>query len=262
MATIQLFTWNLRGCEASLVVFARHLAGLLRRQEAFIIAVQECFEDSAAVVARVHDLGGGLVHATGNGPMIVFCSEPLEQYAIRSDVVDTVGGRLVLTRATLAGQRLAIVNYHGEADGLNGSPHHVERGGIASEARWRVDEHAKNDPVIMLGDFNAQPTSPEIVSRYCFSFAPEPAPSSRYSHNRARAALRVAPLRIQPGRGTYRFSSSSLGASWQVLDFLVVDASLAVQTYVLEHLDGEPLTDGLKPTVSDHLPVAGTLDLP
>lgn len=262
MPTIQLLTWNLCKRDAPLPVFVRHLASLSRRQEAFIAAVQECFEDAATMVARVQDLGGAAVYATGNGTMSVFCSEPLEPNAIRDDIIDTIGGRLVLTRATLAGQRLAVVNYHGMADGLHGSPHHTERGGIASETRWRIDEHAKGDPVVMLGDFNAAPTSLEVVSRFCFSLAPEPAPSSSYSHNRARSTLRIAPLDVPPGSGTYLFESTSQGTSWRVLDFLATGPGLAVQTRVLDILDGEPLTNGLRPTLSDHLPVAGTLDLP
>ncbi|WP_437323297.1 endonuclease/exonuclease/phosphatase family protein [Sorangium sp. So ce381] len=262
MPTIQLLTWNLCKRDAPLSVLVRHIASLSCRQEAFIAAVQECFDDSDTVVRRVRDLGGAAVYATGNGTMSVFCSAPLEANASRDDVIDTIGGRLILTRTILAGQRLAIVNYHGMPDGLDGSPHHTERGGIASEARWRIDEHAKGDPVVVLGDFNAAPTSPEVVSRYCFSLAPEPAPSSGYSHNRARSTLRIAPLDVTPSSGTYLFTSTSQGTSWRVLDFLAAGPGLAVRTRVLDILDGEPLTNGRKPTLSDHLPVAGTLDLP
>jgi hypothetical protein len=93
------------------------------------------------------------LHGGGRGENSLSKATP-----VRSGYIDTIGGRLVLTRATLAGQRFAIVNYHSMADGLHGSPHHTERGGIASETRWRIDEHAKGDPVVMLGDFNAAPT--------------------------------------------------------------------------------------------------------
>lgn len=147
------------------------------------------------------------------------------------------------------------------AQGLNGSPHPEERGGIASEARWRIDEHAGKDPVIVLGDFNVEPTATEVESVFCFSFAPNPAPGSDCSHNRKRRALRVAPPVVAPGKGTYLLTSTTLGNRWRTFDFLAADHGLAIVTQALTELDGAPLTDGTRPTASDHLPVAGTMDL-
>ncbi|MFS8071862.1 MAG: hypothetical protein ACMG6S_36290 [Byssovorax sp.] len=110
----------------------------------------------------------------------------------------------------------------------------------------------------MLGDFNAEPTDPEVESLYCFSFASSPAPASHKSHNRSRLHLRPAP----PGRGTYLFRSHTKGERWRTFDFVVTSPGLAVQTQALLVLDGVSLIDGTRPSTSDHLPVAGTLDLP
>jgi endonuclease/exonuclease/phosphatase (EEP) superfamily protein YafD len=190
--TINLLTWNLGQREAALDAVVKHVASRSRRAEPFVVAVQESAEDCTAIQARVRALGE-TVEAVGNGGMSVLCSEPL---APIGNPCDPVGLRLVLTGATFAGQRIAIVNYHGMAQGLDGSPHPIERGGIASEARWRIDDHAMDDPVIVLGDFNVEPRDPEIRSRHCFSLAPEPHQGSHWSHNRRRQHLRVvsAPL--------------------------------------------------------------------
>jgi endonuclease/exonuclease/phosphatase family metal-dependent hydrolase len=257
--TINLLTWNLGKHEAALTALVRHVAARSRGAEHFVVAVQESLPDYAEIQARVQ-AEGGTVEVVGNGGMSILCSERLEPRVAPLD--DGVGLRLVLTRATFAGQRLAIVNYHGEPQGLAGAPHPVERGGIASEARWRIDEHAAGDPVIVLGDFNIRQHDPEILSRHCFSFAPEPAPSSRRSHNRDRQDVRIAYAHLPPGvHGTYRLRSSTRGTVWETLDFLAASATLAVQMQVRDELNGEPLTDGMKPTLSDHLPVAGILDL-
>jgi endonuclease/exonuclease/phosphatase family metal-dependent hydrolase len=258
--TIHLLTWNLNKRDAALDAFTRHIASLSNRRESFIAAVQECADEHVDIVARVERLGSAKVHAIGNGTLSVLCSEPLTPMAPPRDAV---GNRLVLTRAEFAGRRLAIVNYHGMADGSAGSPHLTERGGIASEARWRIDDHAGGDPVIVLGDFNAEPTSPEIESLYCFSFAPDPAQASGRSHNRDRSILRVFPPRVAPPwDGTYARRSHTRGASFRLLDFFAAGPKLAVvQASVLHVLDGVPLTDGTAPILSDHLPVQGTLDL-
>lgn len=262
MPTIKLLTWNLQKRDAALEALASHTAALSRQAAPFIVAVQECADDHMAIAARVRSLGGGVVHSMGNGTMSVLCSAPVTQAAAPRD---SVGDRLVLTDATFDGRRLAIVNYHGMARGGAGSPDEVERGGIASEARWRIDDHAAGGPVIVLGDFNAEPTSAEIQSIFCFSFAPEPPPASGRSHNRDRSILRVFPPRlVTPSKGTYAWRTShARGSGWRVLDYFVAGPNLAVQQVgVLRKLGGKRLTDGTWPILSDHLPVAGTLDLP
>lgn len=259
MPTINLLTWNLGKRDAALAALVKHVASLSRGAQHFVAAVQESTEDNAAIRARVHQHGAA-VHVVGNGGMTVLCSAPLDPIAIPRDAV---GHRLLLTRATFAGQRMAIVNYHGMARGQRGSPDETERGGIASEARWRIDEHAAGDSVIVLGDFNIEQDRSEIWSRHCFSLAADPDPQSRKSHNRDRQDLRAALPRLPPGiGGTYRLQSGSRGTAWVTLDFLAGGPGLALQTEALGKLEGIPLTDGSKPTLSDHLPVAGTLDLP
>lgn len=258
MATIHLLTWNLDNREAALDALAKHVATCSLRGEQFVVAVQECADDAQAILARVKDYGAAAVNAVGNGGMRVLCSEPLHA---PGNPRDAVGMRLVLTRTSFAGRRFAVVNYHGEAQGLDGSPDPTERGGIASEARWRIDEHAAGDPVVVLGDFNAEPTDSEVESRYCLSLASIPARGSTRSHNRDRHDLRPAPLQTPMG-GTYLLRSGTRGHRWRTLDFIATGPNLAVQTTALSTLNGAPLTDGVIPTTSDHLPVAGTLDLP
>ncbi len=138
MPTIHLLTWNLDQRDAALEAIARDVARRCWRGEQVVAAVQECAEDASAIAAKVQSYGGATVHAAGNGTMSVLCSEPLEEPPIPRDAV---GLRLVLTRTTFAGRRIAIVNYHGCAQDLTGSPDETERGGIASEARWRIDDH-------------------------------------------------------------------------------------------------------------------------
>jgi endonuclease/exonuclease/phosphatase family metal-dependent hydrolase len=253
--TINLLTWNLNKREAALDALAKHVASRSLKGEHFVAAVQECADDAQAITGLLRTYGATKVHVVGNGTMSVLSSEPLQPLTIPCD---TVGMRLLLTRASFAGRSIAIVNYHGEAQGLQGSPDQTERGGIASEARWRIDDHAAGDEVIVLGDFNAEPTDPEVESLYCFSFATSPTPASHKSHNRSRSHLRPAP----PSRGTYLFRSNSKGERWRTFDFVVASASLAVQTQAVLGFDSVPLTDGTRPSASDHLPVAGTLDLP
>lgn len=255
MPTINLLTWNLNKREAALEALVKHVASRSLKGEHFVAAVQECADDAQAITDLLRRHGSTTVHVVGNGTMSVLSSEPLQPLAIPCD---TVGLRLVLTRTRFAGRSIAIVNYHGEAQGLQGSPDPTERGGIASEARWRIDDHAAGDAVIVLGDFNAEPTDPEVESLYCFSFASNPAPASHKSHNRSRPHLRP----VLPSRGTYLFKSQTKGERWRTFDFVATSPGLAVQTEALLLLDGAPLTDGLKPTMSDHLPISGTLDLP
>lgn len=258
MVTVHLLTWNLGNREAALDALAKHIASRSGRGEHFIAAVQECADDAQSVVTKVKSYGATMVNAVGNGGMSILCSEPLDAL---DHARDPVGLRLILTRASFAGQSVAIVNYHGEAQGLAGSPDPTERGGIASEARWRIDDHAAGAPVILLGDFNAEPTDSEVESQHCLSLARAPVLGSTRSHNRDRQDLRVAPLRTPMG-GTYLLRSGTRGHTWRTLDFIAAGPSLAVQTIALSTLDGESLTDGTRPTTSDHLPVAGTLDLP
>jgi len=198
-------TWNLNERDAALATFVKHVASRSNRGERFAAALQECREDAAAIVDMVKREGGSTIYAMGNGTMSILCSEPLDDMLPPRDAV---GQRLLLTKATLAGRRFAIVNYHGNADGQAGALDHFERGGCASEARWRIDNHSQGAPVIMIGDFNADPGSSEITSRYCFSFASQPSPSSLMSHGRERDKLCVAPPRLPTGiEGTYRSAS-------------------------------------------------------
>lgn len=253
MPTIQLLTWNLANREAALDELVTHVSSL---QGSFIVAIQECGDDHLTIQKRVHDLGASNIHSMGNGPMSILCSEPLAPMATPRGV----GLRLLLTEAVFGGHRLKIVNYHGLARGQSGSPELEERGGAASEARWLIDKHAGIEPVVVLGDFNAGPKSPEVTSVYCLSFAAEPSESSRFSHNRDRADLRVcSPKYPSAVTGTYRFKSHSLGTDWHTLDFIAASRSLDVQTEVLGVMNGLPLTTD---PPSDHLPVAGTLELP
>jgi hypothetical protein len=73
---------------------------------------------------------------------------------------------------------------------------------------------------------------------------------------------RLAPIVTPRDSVGLRLRSSTQGIVWETLDFLAASATLAVRMQVRDELDGKPLTDGMKPTMSDHLPVAGTLDLP
>jgi exonuclease III len=250
-------TWNLNKRDALLKIIAEHVARRCQRQEPFIVAVQECMDDHEAIVGMVNGFGGDSVHATGNGTMSVLCSEPLEPTPIPSD---TVGGRLLLTRATFGEKRVAIVNFHGPAQGCDGSPHLTERGGIASEARWRIDSHAGHDPVIVLGDFNALPTDPELTSAFCFSFALEPNPASKRSHDRERQDVRM--VRVEsPQRGTHFYQSGSQGRLWQDFDFLAATRDLVREARALDELDGASLVVDGRLSVGDHLPVAATMEL-
>jgi endonuclease/exonuclease/phosphatase family metal-dependent hydrolase len=257
--TIQLLTWNLAKRDAALDLLAPHVASLA---DAFIIAVQECADDHAAIAAKVQGHGGRVVHSMGNGTMSILCSEPVTPMAPPRDAV---GQRLVLTHAAFAGRRLAIVNYHGTARGIAGALDEVERGGSASEARWRIDEHAAGGSVVVLGDFNADPTSAEIQSMFCFSFATEPSPASGRSHDRDRSILRVfPPPAVTPAAGTYAWKTShTQGPGFRLYDYFAAGPNLTVrQPRVLRKLGRTPLTDGTWPIASDHLPVAGILDLP
>jgi len=257
--TVQLFTWNLHKRQRALNAFVQYIAGLSKQGEAFIAAVQECTEDASAVAAMV-DNEGGKVYARGNGTMSIFCSTELEEPPLPRG---TVGGRLVLTRATLSGRRFAVINYHGHAQGLDGSPDPTERGGIASEARWIIDDHAQRDPAVILGDFNADWDSSEITSLYCFSFAQDPVPRSQFSHQRERSARKLAQLSFPPGcRGTFWWKSGTQGPRWRTFDFIAAGPGVSVETNVLDILNGDTLrTEEKDMPFSDHLPVAGRMTL-
>jgi endonuclease/exonuclease/phosphatase family metal-dependent hydrolase len=214
--------------------------------------------DASAIKAKMQSSCPD-IHVIGNGTMSILCSEPLEDIETPKC---TVGQRLVLSRTAFHGRQLAVINYHGEAQGLQGSPDPTERGGIASEIRWLIDKHAATAEALVMGDFNAEPESSEITSMYCMSFATDPSYTSRRSHDHSRAVLRYVPMTFPAGvQGTKWTKSTSKGKRWQTFDFIVASERLAVMAEACKDLDGELLFDGVKIMLSDHLPVSGTMDL-
>ena len=224
----------------------------------FIISLQECGEDPVAIQRLIRPNGARAAHVVGNGGRSILCSDPLLPCSIPTD---TVGQRFVMSRTDFDGREVAIVNYHGEAKGMSGSPDPTERGGIASEVRWRIDEFSGQSTVIVMGDFNAEPHETEVTSLYCFSFAPAPGLNATCSHNRPRQDIRLAPQTDILG-GTHYLSSTTCGSRWQRLDFLAAPPLLNLRASSLLILEGENLTDNGKPTKSDHLPVAADMVLP
>lgn len=257
MSTIFLLTWNLNKRESAQLSLIKLVANLSTKHSDFIIAVQESDEASRLQYEIRTKIGSPGVHIVGNGTINVICSQPL----LTPPILAGIGSRFVYTEANIYGKSLQIFNYHGFAQQQTQSPLDKERGGIASEFRWLVENLAKSDSVVILGDFNVDINDTEIQSLYCLSLATKSSEKSLVSHNKTRRTLRVRPP--EPGLpGTYLHRYGSRGIRWEILDFMATSEDLPIKPRIFETLHGEQLTNGEKIFLSDHLPVGGFLELP
>lgn len=146
-----------------------------------------------------------------------------------------------------------------------------ERGGAFALFRAHIDEMLDQcRPVVVLGDFNAEPESAEISSPYCF-YARTNRGNLVKRHGRVTGTVRrplivKGPQREEQADGTHYWARREL---WQTMDFVAVSPDLneLVRSTVrlTKVLDVGLLTSSKKgipnkDNFSDHLPVLMDLD--
>jgi endonuclease/exonuclease/phosphatase family metal-dependent hydrolase len=162
---VLLFTWNLNKNEEA---FRLALAHLRSSGYSFIASFQELPPQvGTTVLARevTKTLVGARVRCLGvtpsgrgskHGRVGLFCSPNVGSTA--SDVWHDPRQRMAVV--SVSGARVApllVIGYHGE--NRRDSP---DRGRIGVQAREAIDKHWRADPLVMLGDFNANPFDAEV----------------------------------------------------------------------------------------------------
>jgi endonuclease/exonuclease/phosphatase family metal-dependent hydrolase len=157
-----LLSWNLY---ENLVAFNLALEHLRRSGYGFIACFQELpSEVGTTDLARavLMNLVGDSICCLGvtpagssykHGRVGIFCSPHLRSTA--TDAEHDERQRMAI--ASVLGARmepLLVIGYHGETD--------ISRGRIGTYVRSEINERWRQGPLIMLGDFNANPFDPEV----------------------------------------------------------------------------------------------------
>lgn len=278
MTSITAFTWNLNRSEAAVTLAVDYLSAL---GGAFVAAFQEAPDSLAAALPS----GAGApkliaphassVPATG----IAIVASPNVARDPTAPVFSSE--RLEAVHLLIAGKRCAIAAVHGP-DLVNNSTERdrAEWGLFASDtlhAFWH------DGPLIVLGDFNANPWTSEMTSRRGFLASREAdwrehhRESYRmpYSGVKRRPLLNpMWPLVVQSGWSAASYKGRHEDVSWHLIDQIVISSDLAPSNppprpSVLTQLETASqvvrLVDDqerLSPGWSDHLPVRLDLHLP
>lgn len=134
------------------------------------------------------------------------------------------------------------------------------RGGASALLRANLDELVDTSlPLIVAGDFNAEPTSQELISEYCF-FARTKDHKMVNRHTNATGTRRRPLFVKQADQGTYYYSKEE---RWTKMDFFMVSDELKERVSSVQALTDivgkSLLRNGTKgtpnPKISDHLPV-------
>lgn len=163
-----LFTWNVAKKEEAV----REALFYLRRSGFSFLACLQELPGAWSSTDRARDsterLMGNSVRCLGvtpaaepqgHGRVAIFCSPNIRSNAqdVQSDprqrmaVITVLGGRV---------EPLLVIGYHGES--RQSAPTEHDRGRIGAQARGQVDNHWHQDPMVMLGDFNASPFDAEV----------------------------------------------------------------------------------------------------
>lgn len=163
-----LLTWNLNKSDLAFRLALAHLCG---SGDSFIGCLQELPRD-VGTTATARDVTKGLV---GNavrclgvtpaalphkhGRVGLFCSPSLRSTApdVEHDARQRMAGISVLGAGV---EPLLVIGYHGVS--RQEAPSELQRGRIGADARREIDKRWDRDPLIVLGDFNANPFDAEV----------------------------------------------------------------------------------------------------
>lgn len=192
----------------------------------------------------------------GAKAQLVF-SRSLRLVTVRTDRTK----RAVIARfRTPNGSVLSVVGVHFHDRTALAEPE--ARGGAYALLRRNLDEDLVDHalPLVVMGDFNAEPSSNEITNPFCL-YARTPTHEVVGRHERATGVHRPALHVVVPrGKGTFFYTRNE---SWQTFDFMLVNSMLLnrLTATVCTSILGKTLvTRGRKATPrggvgSDHLPV-------
>lgn len=270
---MKLLTWNLRGRVArkppsfqaldSLLAFLDQAAA----SDDVIACIQEAPLHGRALRQHVEGNSSRLSAVPVEAKAQLIHSRTLElRFARRSNNT----GRTIIARfETAARSRLQIVGLHFHDQGTLAEPE--VRGGAFAWLRANLDELLDSSlPVVVLGDFNAQPRDHEITSPYCF-YARTSRDRVVDRHKKATGKFHdpfyvKEPRHEDHANGTYYFGRDE---GWKTMDFLAVSKHLDARVTSIVRLT-ELLGKGLltssekgipnKDKFSDHLPVLTELD--
>lgn len=270
-----LFTWNLKKSEKA---FRLAIAHLRQAGEAFVAAFQELptkYQFEAAVIEETRELSAGDVQCLcmrGSrrtpGRVGIFASGEISSGAVTQDKK----ARTAIVSIAIGndGPELTVVAIHG-LDRRN-YPHDYTRTPLAKDLRAQVDSvWTRKHPLIVMGDFNAEPYDPEISTESgIFALRDR---SEVYNHENGDGPLplynpmwHLLPEAMghepRPG-GSYWYRTPAYGIRWRLSDQILVSRELvevlAGPPTIISEINGERLTnpDGTpdRGEFSDHLPV-------
>lgn len=271
---MRFLTWNLGRGERAFRLALSHLAGLSGE---FVAALQE-LPPSASSTAKARRLSGSLtqnrvkcLNVMGStrapGRLGLFTSRELSATDFKQDGNQRMG---MMALKSKRWSELYVVGVHA-VDRRNVSSEYA-RGTLAGLSRLEIEAFWKpNRPLVVMGDFNADPYHPEVSGRLGL-FAVR---DRREAHRDWESTLVAGPMRplynpmwrllpenpSGPG-GTFVLNSGDQGIRWRLCDQILVSREL------MDKLDGPPqilsMLVGTKLTtaagnpsgrISDHLPV-------
>ena len=268
-------TWNLKGTERAFRLVLDHLRGV---KEPFVAAFQELPEivdSKSKAVRQTLALCGNHVQCLGvigslraPGRLGLFSSDDVK--ATEPTTTDQ-NSRMAMTVVDVAGRSsLRVVGIHA-IDRRNAATEYA-RGVWGALARLEIETFWKpNRPLVVLGDFNADPYDPEVSARkglfalrdrdevrrnWESSLLPEP---MRPLYNPMWHLLPESSTR--PG-GTYLLNSEDRGIRWRLCDQILVSRELVSLLSGLPEIlstifNAALTTKSGHPSrrISDHLPV-------
>jgi exonuclease III len=143
-----------------------------------------------------------------------------------------VYGRLLGLRVRVGTRDVLVVGIH-SVDRLN-NPTEFERGSWAARARLELERFWNgSESLILMGDFNAEPTDHELISLSGMHAVQDPGDlrgrSSLY-HGRPVPPLLNPMFRVicsDPNvKGTYHLAAARAGALWRVVDHILLSPDL------------------------------------
>lgn len=273
-----LFTWNLNENESSLRLALDHLGQVANSGTEFLATFQE-LPTIASSTEKARELAAKLGHGgvdclgvvsgeRAPGRLGLFSSMGI---SIKEPMSSGASNRMAMVTVRSASwSDLQVIAFHA-ADRRNAGAEYA-RGASAVLSRVEVEKYWKiNHAMIIMGDFNADPYTPEVSARQGM-FAVRDRLEAMRSWKSSLVGGPMRPLynpmwhllpesSERPG-GTYLLNSQDQGIRWRLCDQILVSPNL------ISRLDGSPeiMSKLLKTTLvtrrgfpsrqySDHLPV-------
>lgn len=285
MPELYLFTWNLNKDGAAHDLTIKHLAQRGAR-DLFIACVQELPGKSAFAQART---GKDVASLTAQGIKVVSAFSPnargkkapsgllLSKYPAIAyhpqlqllDAFADEDGEFVAARFEVHSPKKTITVVGLHAKSQVDMQVAEDRGGSSALLRHAINEIPwRSDHTIVLGDWNRILSAQEVQSWHCFyalreGFSPLDEPSLAQRRGFDHPPLYIVEPR-NVAMGTFRFRDSATHHA-KTIDFIAVDrgSHSGSRSEILTIVAATPVWDtGLAaPSVSDHLPVDGHLQI-